>query len=74
MNPKVTKKQLVSYLPLVVALILFFMIVHPFSSSAQSPDPSGTHTGTIKDVPAAKPGALPPLTKLRMLLGTPGLP
>ena len=57
MKLKITKHQLVRCLPIVMAIILFFMIVHPSASHAQSPDPSGTHTGTIKDVPAAKPGA-----------------
>jgi len=57
MNAKTTENRLSRYLPAIMVIILFLMIMHPSWSVAQTADPSGTHTGTIKDVPAAKPGA-----------------
>jgi len=57
MNSKTIKNRLLRYLPVFMVIILFLLIMHPFGVSAQTADPSGTHTGTIKDIPAAKPGA-----------------
>jgi Amt family ammonium transporter len=57
MNTNTTKQRLLKFLPLLVMIILFFVVIHPGKAFAQAPDPSGTHTGTIKDVPAAKAGA-----------------
>ncbi len=51
------KPKISIYLPLLVVFIILLMAVHPSNLLAQTPDPSGVHTGTIKDVPAAKPGA-----------------
>jgi len=57
MNVTSTKNRILRYLPLVMVIILLLIIMRPSGASAQAPDPSGVHTGTIKDVPAAKAGA-----------------
>jgi Amt family ammonium transporter len=57
MKATTIKNRLLRYLPVFMVIILFLMIMHPSWSFAQTADPSGTHTGTIKDVPAAKPGS-----------------
>src|SRR5580704_16478690 len=57
MNIIVAKNGFVKYLSVILMVIFFIIIIYPSSSFAQTADPSGTHTGTIKDVPAAKAGS-----------------
>jgi Amt family ammonium transporter len=57
MKARTIKNRLLRYLPVFMVILLFLMIMHPSWSFAQTADPSGTHTGTIKDVPAVKPGS-----------------